>query len=133
MCIDNDSSRLLTWRITSIFRTEGISTVWQKARGRLFRKPKFRRLFVLSLSLTDDLPLIEPQIPVEFEELTPADYDELIALRPYLTEEVIKLRLEAGHRFYVAKLNARIIHTRLVAIEKVYLGYLGIAFPHVTA
>jgi len=110
-------------------RAEGLKGVWRKARNHLSRKPMYRRLLVLELPFTEDFPVIEPKIPAKFEELQPSDYDELIALRPFLTEEVIRLRLEAGHHLYVAKLNGRIVHSRAVAIGKAYIGYLEIAFP----
>ena len=116
-------------RTVHTFRTEGVSGVWQKAWDRLSEKPVHRRLLVLELPFLNGLPVVEPRVPVTFEELTESDFAELIALRPFLTEEVIKLRLRAGHRFYVGKLNGRIVYTCLVAVKKAYLGYLGIAFP----
>lgn len=111
------------------YQTEGLRGVWRKSRNRLAKQPQYRRLLVLELPFTDALPIIEPKVPATFEELAPADVDELIALRPYLTRWVIEQRLEAGHRFYVAKLNGRIVHTRLVAVNKAYIGYLKLAFP----
>ncbi len=116
-------------RAVLAFRTEGPSGVWQRVWNRLSKKPVYRRLLVLRGPLRDDLPVIKPKVPVTFEELRSSDFGELIALRPYLTEEVIRLRFEAGHRFYVAKLNGKIVHTHLVAVNRAYIGYLEIAFP----
>jgi len=110
-------------------RTEGLNGVWRKVRRRLSKKPVYRRLLVMETSLKNTPPVIEPKIPVTFEELHPSDFDKLIALRPFLTEEVVRLRLKTGHRFYVAKLDGEIVHSCVVAIKKAYIGYLEIAFP----
>lgn len=129
MLTGDTSSTSLIQRTISIARSEGINAVWQRACGRLFRKPELRRLLVMSLSLTDNLPVVEPKIPLEFAELTPMDFDELIALQPYLTEEVIRLRLETGHRCYITKSEGRITSTRWLAVNKVYIPYLGLPLP----
>lgn len=110
-------------------RTDGLQGVWQKTRDRLSDKPMGRWLMVFSLPFTDDTPMTEPRVPVTFEVLRSSDFDELISLRPYLTEEVIKMRLRAEHRFYVAKSDGRIVHNRLIAIDKVFVGYLGVVLP----
>jgi len=89
----------------------------------------YRRLLVWEFPFTNALSAIEPKIPVRFEELRESDFDQLIALRPFLTEEVIRLRLEAGHRPYIAKTDEKIVHACAVAVEKAYSGYLQIAFP----
>lgn len=123
-------------RALDTFRAEGLRGVWRKTQSRfswlykrLSMKPVYRRALVMWLPLTDDLPIIEPKIPVTFEELTESAFDELISVRPYLTKERILLRLEAGHRCYVARFNGRIVHSRFVAVEKAYAIYLRTAIP----
>jgi GNAT superfamily N-acetyltransferase len=116
-------------RALHTYRAGGVCGIWQKVQNRLSMKPVYRRLLVLDLPFTDDFSAVEPEVPVTFRELKPSDFGELIALRPYLTEEVIRLRLSAGHRVYVATLGGRIVSTLLVAIDKAYIGYLKIAFP----
>ena len=111
------------------FHNEGLGAVLRKLRNRLSKPLMHRHLLVLELPFTGELPVIEPKIPVTFEELGESDFGELIALRPYLTEEVIRLRLGVGHRVYVGKLDGKIVYTLLVAIDKAYIGYLGLAFP----
>lgn len=119
----------ITQHVLDTFRMEGLKNGARKVYNRLSRKPMYRELLVLVRPFTEDMPVVKPKLPVTIEELQPPDFDEVIALRPYLTHKVIQLRLDAGHRFYVAKLDGKIVHVLLVGIDKAYIGYLEIAFP----
>jgi ribosomal protein S18 acetylase RimI-like enzyme len=119
----------ITQHVLDTLHTEGLKGAGRKAWKRLSRKPTYRQLLVLVHPFTEDMPVVEPKLPVTIEELQPPDFDEVIALRPYLNQEVIQLRIEAGHRFYVAKLDERIVHVLLAGVNRAYIGYLEIAFP----
>ncbi|HID90276.1 MAG TPA: hypothetical protein EYP52_11310 [Anaerolineae bacterium] len=115
-------------RIGYVLWEEGGRGVARRAWRRLSRRPVYRRLLVVEYSLRD-IPITRPRVNVTFGELHPSEFEALIALRPFLTEEVIRLRLRNGHRFYVARRDGRIVHSQVVAVGKAYSGYLEIAFP----
>jgi GNAT superfamily N-acetyltransferase len=89
----------------------------------------FRRLLVRELRLNEDLPSIEPRVPATLCRLGPEDWSDLIALRPFLTEEVIRLRLSNGHRFYGARVDGRTVHVQAMAVGKAFNSFLDIVFP----
>ncbi len=99
-------------------RLRGVRTVGREIGVRLVARPLIRRLVVMTLPLTGELERVEPEVPATFEEL-----------RPFLKEELIRLRLDAGHRFYVTKVGGRIVQGNGVAFGKAFSGYLDMAFP----
>ena len=89
----------------------------------------YRRLLVRELRLDRELISIEPRVPASIHWIGPGEWDAVIALRPFLTEEVIRLRLDNGHRFCGVEVDGRIVHVRVVAVGKAFNGYLDIVFP----
>ncbi len=81
------------------------------------------------LRLDRDPISIKPRVPAVIRWIRPEEWGDVIALRPFLTEEVIRLRLANGHRFCGVEVDGRIVHVRVVAVEKAFNGYLDIVFP----
>lgn len=100
-----------------------------RSRYRLSRPLDYRRLLVRELSLRGDPVSIDPRVPVVIRWLGPEEWKDVIALRPFLTEEVIRLRVENGHRFCGVEVDGRIVHVRVVAVGKAFNGFLDIVFP----
>jgi GNAT superfamily N-acetyltransferase len=89
---------------------------------RLFRRPQFRQLVIISKILDGSLPAYQARIPFDFEILPP-DVEEIEAHLAHIPAEHrpdIERRIRNGDRCCVAKYNGQIIHASWIAFGTCY-------------
>jgi ribosomal protein S18 acetylase RimI-like enzyme len=89
---------------------------------RLFRRPQFKQLVIVTRRLDGSLPAYQARIPFDFEVLPP-DIEEIEARLAHIPAEHrpdIERRIQHGHLCCVAKHNGQIIFVSWIAFGTCY-------------
>jgi len=103
-------------RARVILRTEGVAGLGKRIAGRLKRKPRHVRFYILMLRLDRPVRVPPPTVEIEIEEVKITDEDTLAALAQvdeWKTPEAhLRDRLQSGQRCYVARYQGQIVAGR---------------------
>jgi ribosomal protein S18 acetylase RimI-like enzyme len=104
-------------------RGEGLRSFWFK----LLAEGGYRRLILLELSLDKAVPEFSPTLPVAIAQLSESELNDYLAFRPETRREDTVGRLRSGQRCFVARRDGRIVGAVWIAVQPLWLPYLGCA------
>jgi GNAT superfamily N-acetyltransferase len=104
-------------------RGEGLRSFWFK----LLAEVGYRRLMLLELPLDKVVPEFSPTLPVAIEQLSESEFNDYFAFRPETRREDSVGRLRSGQRCFVARRDGRIVGAVWIAVQPLWLPYLGCA------
>ena len=84
----------------------------------------YRRAIIVARSLHNEIPNLQPCLPVTIAVLTGKDLPAYHQFRPDQNMTLIQGRLERGDRCYVAWHEGRIVHAAWVCTKDIYDPYL---------
>jgi len=102
-------------------RCEGVRSFWFK----LLAQAGYRRLMLLERPLDRPVPEFSPSLPVEVTQLTESELDDYLAFRPKTELRDAIDRLRAGQICFVARRDRRIVAAGWIAVQPIWLSYLG--------
>jgi ribosomal protein S18 acetylase RimI-like enzyme len=102
-------------------RHEGPKSFWFK----LLSQCGYRRLFLLERTLDQPIADFTPALPVDVAMLGEGEIDDYLAFRASSTRDNIADRLRSGQMCCVARHEGRIIAAAWVAVQPVWVSFLG--------
>ena len=112
-------------RAWQVLRREGLRSFWFKFLGVL----GYRRLFLLSRSLTEPIPAVSASLPLTMNWLTPAELTEYLAFRSATGAEQIADRLKRNQRCLVARAQGRWVGAMWADTQRAWIEYLERELP----
>ncbi|MEP6997481.1 MAG: GNAT family N-acetyltransferase [Betaproteobacteria bacterium] len=102
-------------------RDEGLTSFWFK----LLSQCGYRRLLLLERALDQPVADFTPGLPVEVAMLAESELDEYLTFRPTTVRGEVADRLRSGHMCFVARHSGRIVAVAWVAVQPVWVPFLG--------
>lgn len=102
---------------------EGLHSCWFK----LLSSLGYRRLLVFERLLDEPVPDFAPRVPVEIAMLAKSELDEYLAFRPDTFRRDAMERLRSGEMCFVARHEGTIVAGGWVAVQRIWIAYLGSA------
>lgn len=123
------------------FKIVGLSKFYLKVKGSLSRRGLLgfillalrmavsplwweNKFLMFHVRIKDPYRIVEVK-DVEFSELDPLDYEELVEFSPLFSRRQMQKRLAIDHRCYISKLDNRIVFHTWMGAGKFYLPELG--------
>lgn len=114
-------------RAVDVYRRQGWAGVWF---GALARAQAYRRLELIELDLTGELPAFAPDpLGLRFGFLEPDELHALGRLGGQWTPADAEARIARGERCFAARRASEVVSARWVATSRGWIEYLGTWLP----
>lgn len=96
---------------------------------RVIARLGWRRAIVIEQPLHPPPAVPPARVPIEVGLLRPDDTHEYVGLRPWRAGAELHRRIDAGHRYFVARVDGRVVAGRWVAVGEAHMEETGFTFP----
>ncbi len=110
-------------RAVVILRREGLRSFWFALLGGL----GYHRLLVFERPLDESVPDFAPSLKVDVARLAESELDDYLAFRPDSGKRDLDERLRRGEMCFVARHEGRIVSGGWVAIQSLWIDFVGCA------